>query len=88
MVVLCTIKIKEFGKISYLERYFCTYLMYSKFEIHKLPTPFLLVSGEQGERLHFLQKNLLSPVVECPGILVWISTEGPSCNTLNRTLFL
>ena len=66
----------------------CTYLVYFKIEIHKLPTPFCEYLVSRANICLLCGKNLLSSVMVRLGILYSDYTKGLPCNTLNRTLSL
>ena len=85
MVVLCTIK-KNWENIV-LGMILCTYLVYFKIEIHKLPTPFCeyLASRANVCLVRGKPSFIHSGTFWYP--LLGLS-EGLPCNTLNRPLSL
>ena len=85
MVALCTIRIK-LGNIV-LGMILCTYSVYFKTEIHKLPTPFCEYLASRANVFPVRGK----PSFICDGTS-WYPllgfSEGLPCNTLNRPLSL
>ena len=64
----------------------CTYLVYFKIEIHKLPTPFCeYLASRVNVWVVRGKKKLLSSMMVRLGILYSDFTEGLPCNTLKRT---
>ena len=77
MVVLCTIKCNweniVFGKIL------CTYVVYFKIEIHRLPIPICEYLASRANVWLVHGKNLLSSIMARLGILYSDFTEGLPC---------